>query len=251
MSRPLALPGEGLHFVGVKAFCLTLLGIALTTPALAQIEVDPETPDVPLPEFEVPGIEPPTIDLPEPDISIPEAPTPEIDKPDYSRLSSKEERAARLEDMFSRLEAETDADSGNLIAEEIWAVWLDSGSPSVNLILRRGADAQAKDDNETARIMYDHVTGLEPDYAEGWARSSRLALEERDFTRAVGDAVRALSLEPRHFYALWTLGNVMERLGRRDEALEAYREANSLYPSLKIVADRVDRLEVELDGGVL
>lgn len=260
MYRPLALPGEGLHFAWVtRPLALLLASFVLwaAVPAMAQVEeADPDrqSPLIIIPELQ---LEPPALtipdpdDLPPPDESIPEAPIPDVDAPDYSRLSSNEERTARLEDMFERLALAESEESGNLIAEEVWAVWLDSGSASVNLVLRRGAEAQARNDNALARVMYDHVTQLQSDYAEGWARSSRLALEERDFARAVGEAVRTLTIEPRHFYALWTLGNVLERLGRSDEALDAYREANRLHPTLKTVADRVAALELQLGGGVL
>lgn len=277
MNQPLALSGEGLHFVWVKPVLVLILCLYLSAPAFAQVEeatpdTPPETqgeqqdrsriiiePGPPLvspiqpPILPLPGpdLPPDASDLPDPDESIPEAPTPDVDAPDYSRLSSNEERAARLDDMFARLVEAEDADAGNLVAEEIWAVWLNSGSASVNLLLRRGADAQTRSRNQLARVMFDHVTELEPEYAEGWARSSRLALEERDFARAASEAVRALTLESRHFYALWTLGNVLERLGRQDDALEAYREANRLYPTLESVSDRVDALELILDGGVL
>ena len=146
--------------------------------------------------------------------------------------------------------AETEED-GKLVAEEIWAAWLDSGSASVDLVLRRGAAAQARGNTDLARRLFDHTTQLMPDHAEGWARSSRLALEERDFARATSEAVRALTLEPRHFYALWTLGTVLERLGRPEDALDAYREANRIHPTLESVSDRVDALELQLDGSIL
>lgn len=280
MNQPLALTGEGLHFAWVKPVLLSLICLCFAASAQAQAQVEgapSEAPSETQPDQQItpqdrpriiieprvspiqppiqplpaPDLPPDVSDLPDPDQSIPEAPTPEAELPDYSRLSSNEERTARLDDMFARLAEAPDADAGNLIAEEIWSVWLNSGSASVNLILRRGADAQTRSRNDMARVMYDHVTELEPDYAEGWARSSRLALEERDFARAAGEAVRALTLEPRHFYALWTLGNVLERLGRADDALDAYREANRLYPMLESVSDRVDALESSLDGGVL
>jgi len=286
--RPLALTGEGLHFARVKTipailFCALLGAAILTQPAWAQTEeaspeletperdqdrsriiIEPNSPLItpdgprPVPSLPPPGgvlpapdLPPDASDLPDPDQSIPEAPMPAIDAPDYSRLSSNEERAARLDDMFSRLSEAQDAEAANLIAEEIWAVWLNSGSASINLLLRRGAESQTRGGNVLARVMYDHVTSLQPDYAEGWARSSRLALEERDFARAAGEAVKALTLEPRHFYALWTLGNVLERLGRQEDALEAYREASRLYPALESVSERVEALELTLDGGVL
>jgi len=99
--------------------------------------------------------------------------------------------------------------------------------------------------------MFDHVTALSPEYAEGWARSSRLALDEKDLSRALNEAAQALVLEPRHFYALWTMGNIFEQLGRQDEALEAYREANKLYPELKAVKDRLEAMQSAIDGDVL
>ena len=99
--------------------------------------------------------------------------------------------------------------------------------------------------------MFDHATTLMPDYAEGWARSSRLALEEKDYSRALNEAARTLTMEPRHFYALWTLGNVFEYLGQQEQALEAYREAHKVYPELKGVKDRLKTLEADLEGDVL
>ena len=172
-------------------------------------------------------------------------------RPNYSALTEEAERSAKLEDLFKRLKEETNTEDANLIAEEIWAIWLDSGSDTVNFILRRGTAAQKRNDNKLARRMYDHVTTLNPDYAEGWARSSRLALEEKDLSRALNEAAQALIYEPRHFYALWTMGNVFEQLGRQDEALEAYREANKLYPELKAVKDRLGTLQSDIDGDVL
>ena len=73
-------------------------------------------------------------------------------------------------------------------------------------------------------------------------------MEQKDYNRALNEAIKALTLEPRHFYALWTMGNVFEALDRQDEALEAYREANRLYPELKAVKDRLATMEKEVEG---
>jgi len=174
-----------------------------------------------------------------------------LKQPDYSKISSAAERNARLDALFVRLANAANEDQGELVAEEIWALWLNSGSASVNFVLRRGAAAQTNGEMKLARAMYDHTLDLMPDFAEGWARSSRLALEEENLSRALTEAAHALTLEPRHFYALWTMGNVFEQLGRNEEALEAYREANSLYPTLKAVKERVDALQSSLQGDVL
>lgn len=255
MTRPLALTGEGFQFARVKTALTALFAATLlAVPASAQVGEDgvpsPLDPRIePLPAPDIPEDLLPELDAETP--APPPAPADEVDAPDYSRLSSNEERTARLDALFIRLkDAETEA-AGKLVAEEIWAVWMRSGSPSVDFVLRRAAAAQNRGDNAKARALFDTVTGLQPGYAEGWARSGRLAMEERDFSRAIGDSLRALQHEPRHYYALWTLASVLERLGKQDEALEAYREANALYPTLEQVAERLRVLETELDGGVL
>jgi tetratricopeptide (TPR) repeat protein len=176
---------------------------------------------------------------------------PEDLAPDYSKLSPKAERAARLDDLFVKLAEREDEESANLVAEEIMAIWTESGSASVNLLLRRGSEASAKGDPKLARKMYNHAVDLAPDYSEAWARSARLALTQKQYNRALNESLKTLALEPRHFYSLWTMGNVFEVLNRPEDALEAYREANRIYPELKAVKDRLGELETEVEGTVL
>lgn len=200
----------------------------------------------------------PEIELPE-NIERPDEPKVDKDKDvdeksdelDYSHLPPEAEKQARLGDLFAKLKSEDEADAGNLIAEEIWAIWLDSGSASVDLLLRRGTAAGKTGDNELARRLYDHVTTIMPDYAEGWSRSGRLAYEEEDYNRAVVELTEALIREPRHFYALWSMGNILESLGRMDEALLVYRQAHALYPAMPQIKERKEALEAALQGAVL
>ncbi len=212
-----------------------LLSVFVTAPAQAQI-LDK------LPEIDIPDA------INKLDEKLEEA----LEKPkDYSHLPPAAEREARLKDLFRKLKKEDDADTANLVAEEIWAVWLDSGSASVDLVLRRATAADRAGNKELARRLYDNVTTLEPDYAEGWSRSGRLAFEEEDYDRAVVEITKALIIEPRHFYALWTLGNLLENLNRRDEALAAYQEAHAVYPAMKTVKERMELLESYVAGDVL
>lgn len=233
-------------------FLLTALIFALPFTAAAQDLPAPEP--IPSPQFEPvqPQIEmaPPTENEKADEIEGEDI-IPESLEPDYSKLSPRAEREARLNDLFIKLAAREDEESANLVAEEIVAIWMESGSASVNLLLRRGSEAGGKGNAKLARKMYNRVVDFEPDFAEGWARSARLALTQKDYNRALNESLKTLELEPRHFYTLWTLGNVFEALNRPDEALEAYREANRLYPELKAVKDRLEQLEIEIGGSVL
>jgi len=211
--------------------CLAALFVAV--PAQAQIQE--------LPNFELPNI-----------FQAPDDETkPEDERKDYSHLPPKAEKQARLDDLFIKLKNESDADTANLVAEEIWAHWLNSGSASGDLLIRRATSAASNGDKELARRLYDQILVIEPDYAEAWARSGRLALDNGDYNRAVVEVTQALVIEPRHFYALWTLGNILESLERQDEALAVYIEAHKLYPALEIVKDRKEYLESQLEGEIL
>ena len=166
-------------------------------------------------------------------------------------ITSEAERTQKLDELFETLAATEDENDANLVAEEIWAVWLRSGSASIDYVLMRGNTAQKSGDLDLAARMYDHVIRLEPEYAEAWVRSGRVALETGDFGQAIHDITQGLIYEPRHFYALWTLGNIFEKLGQNDEAFEAYTEALKLYPALKAVKDRVEYLSSAVEGEAL
>ncbi len=251
-----------LQNIGIKALIGALSCVWLSVPVYAQ-DSDTPPPSSPVPELE--------LDLPQedlfekPDLKLrdlkklkPESPTPDSsealakrNQTDYAQLPESAERTARLDALFERLQAAEDAETATLIAEEIWVIWLDSGSDSVNLLLRRGVAAQRIGDLALARRMYNHVTELSPEFAEGWGRSARLAMDEEDFSRAMNEATRALILEPRHFYSHLTLGGVFEYIGQPEAAYAAYKEANRLYPELKSVKDRLDRMKGSTEGDVL
>lgn len=166
-------------------------------------------------------------------------------------IRSEEDRAEKLEILFKTLKAAPNEEEAKLVAEEVWAVFLQSGSASVDFLLLRGIAAQSEGNRILARRMYDHVIRLQPQYAEGWARSARLAIEEDDLNRAVADITQSLMIEPRHFYALWTLGNILEKLGKTDEAFEAYEEAYKIYPLHPEIKARVESLRDGVKGKAL
>ena len=166
-------------------------------------------------------------------------------------IRSEADRARILDDLFKKLKNELNEQNAQLISEEIWAVFLQSGSASVDFLLHRGIAAQNNGNLKLARRMYDHVLRLQPDYAEGWSRSGRLAADEKDLSRAVNDTTQALILEPRHFYALWTLGNILETLGRREDAFEVYEQAAKIYPKHPEIKARIDALKNAVRGKAL
>lgn len=255
MMTPLAKTRARRHFTFMRTLFIICAFMASSVGQFAYAQVDiPEElqnmpQDVPAPELEGPVIEVPEIPVPKNDATTETQPEPKKNK-DLT-VRSEEGRAEMLAQLFLKLKYAEDEETGTLIAEEIWAVFLQSGSHSVDFALLRGIAAQTHGDKKLARRMFDHVTRLQPNYAEGWSRSGRLALLEDDMDRAVSDITQSLILEPRHFYSLWMLGNILEKLGKQDEAFEAYNEAFKLYPEHKEIKERVEFLKEDVKGKAL
>jgi len=245
------------------AIALLMSSLSMTAPAYAQTQVEPpelrENLDVPLlpeagtePDAEPPEAPPADSDVPAaPDIVVP-AEKPELKKETKDlTVHSEAGRQLLLDELFKNLQDQITEDNAELVAEEIWAVFLQSRSATVDFLLLRGIAAHKNGDLPLARRMFDHVTRLQPEFAEGWSRSGRLAVDEKDLNRAANDVARSLVIEPRHFYALWTLGNILETLGRSEAAFEAYSEAGKLYPLHKQINERIEHLRAGVEGQTL
>lgn len=154
---------------------------------------------------------------------------------------------ARVDSLFQQLQGATDAEAPN-IEQEIWVEWGKSGSPAMDLLLKRGQDALAAGDPQAA---IDHLTALidhAPDFAEGYNERATAYYQIGQFGLSIADIAHTLSLNPRHFGALAGLGMIFEQLNEPDKALEVYREALKIDPHLKDVKDAVGRLEAHLGG---
>jgi tetratricopeptide (TPR) repeat protein len=99
-----------------------------------------------------------------------------------------------------------------------------------------------------ARSHLDRVTELEPDFAEGWNKRATILFMQGDYAASIEDIRRVLQLEPRHFGALSGLGLILERLGLKEQALEAFRRALEVHPQMLAIQLRVAELARELEG---
>jgi len=134
---------------------------------------------------------------------------------------------------------------------DIMNAWMDSGSPTVDLLMSRADDAIAAGDTEHARALYDRCVLIKPDYAEAWNRRAALFLADDKFDEALRDINEALTLEPRHFGAWTGLGFIMQQLGADKEALEAFEEALKFHPNLQAAKQSAAKLRPKSSGQAL
>ena len=129
------------------------------------------------------------------------------------------------DEMFEKLRTAPSDSEANDVAMDIWASWMESGSPTVDVIMERGVDAQTAGDFETARAFFDRAILIKPDYPEAWNRRAALFLMDENYTEALRDLNETLQLEPRHFGALSGLGLINMALDRPAKALAAFEAA--------------------------
>lgn len=154
---------------------------------------------------------------------------------------------ARLDDLFRQLQTATEAEAQQ-ITQAIWLEWSKSGSPAMDLLLKRGRDAMG---HGQPGLAIDHFSALidhAPDFAEGYNARATAYFQTGDLGPSVSDIARTLTLNPRHFGALSGLGMIFEELGQPEKALEAYQAALAINPHLTDVGEAVKRLETSLGG---
>lgn len=214
-------------------------------PAPKPVVPKPVIPETETPPHDESGLDDTQSTTVEPDVFVPPKPNKDL------TVRSEAGRQLMLAELFEALKTAPDPEAAELKAEEIWAVFLQSQSASIDFTLLRGISAHTNKNYALARRLYDHVLRLQPEFAEGWSRSGRLAYDQGDLNQAVDHITQSLKIEPRHFFALWTLGNILEKLERPNEAFEAYSEAYKLYPEHAEIKARVEALEKASIGQAL
>lgn len=152
-----------------------------------------------------------------------------------------------LDRLFERLKTADEGEAGR-IEREIWSEWSKSGSPAMDLLLKRGRDAMEAGDTAAA---IEHLTALidhAPDFAEGYNARATAYFQAGEYGPSVADIAQVLRLNPRHFGALAGFGMILEETEREDEALEVYRAALAIHPHLTSVEESVKRLEAKAAG---
>ena len=153
-----------------------------------------------------------------------------------------------LDRLFEKLRKDPKQSSAGATARMIWREWSYSGSRSVDLLMKWAARAMGTKDFSKAQDLLDHVIVIAPDYAEGWNRRATLYYTIDDFGKSLADIETTLALEPRHFGALSGLAAIMQRIGREEEALEAWYKVLEIYPANKQAQEAVIQLEEALAG---
>ncbi|PTX56621.1 tetratricopeptide repeat protein [Litoreibacter ponti] len=154
---------------------------------------------------------------------------------------------AELDALFEEL-AQPELENWELVERKIWREWSRSGSPAMDLLLRRGRNAMRAGDLEKAIDHFTALTDHAPEFAEGWNARATAFFNAEEYGLSIADIGRTLSLNPRHFGALQGLGRILEELEQEDDALKAYQAAAAIHPHRDGIKEAIERLERKTSG---
>lgn len=169
-----------------------------------------------------------------------EPPEPSAETP--TQAAAPADDAARLDALFAEL-AQPGREDWERIETEINRIWSRSGSPSMDLLLRRGNEAMQAEDLPAAIEHFSALTDHAPDFAEGWNARATVFYMMGEYSLAIADVERVLALNPRHFGALSGLAFMFESMDEPELALDALRAVQALNPNRPNINEAITRLE--------
>jgi tetratricopeptide (TPR) repeat protein len=156
----------------------------------------------------------------------------------------------RLDDLFAQL-SQAEAPEARKIAAEIELALSRSGSPAMDLLLRRGQDALEAGDLGAAIEHLSAAIDHAPDFAEAWHLRSVAFFKQERYGLALHDIEQALALEPRHFNVIYGLGVLLDELGQPDLAEDAFSRALAIHPHHEDVTKARESVTRDLGGAEL
>lgn len=157
---------------------------------------------------------------------------------------------ATLDELFQQLGAADEA-TYERVEDRIIARWEKSGSPAMDLLLRRGQDALEDGEIDVAVEHYTALVDHAPDFAAGYfGRASAYYLLGM-IGPALDDLRSTLRLNPRHFEAMRGLATILHEQDRPEDALSVYQMILAISPHSAETQAEIGRLELQLEGQAL
>tara|TARA_Y100000992_G_C21117663_1_gene420334 strand:- start:78 stop:632 length:555 start_codon:yes stop_codon:yes gene_type:complete len=154
-----------------------------------------------------------------------------------------DERNQQLDGLFKKLK--TGEMLSNLtIEQKIWKIW--STHPkdeNLTKLLQNGSDLVSKKKFFESIDIFTKVINFDPSWAEAWNKRATVFYLIGEFQKSQNDIDKVLELENRHFGALAGQGLVNIKLKNYEKAIESYKRALEIYPTMQSPEIMIKQIE--------
>ncbi|MEL6450783.1 MAG: tetratricopeptide repeat protein [Pseudomonadota bacterium] len=157
---------------------------------------------------------------------------------------------AQLVELLGDLRSAEPAEATRL-TREIERIWAQSGSTSLDMLLRRGREAMEEEDVDIAIEHLTAVTDHAPDFAEGWHARATAYYMKGLYGPALDDLQKALILNPKNYNAIFGLGIMLQEFGDDARAEQAFRQVLDLHPNHENAQKALEQLQAQGIGRTL
>ena len=130
------------------------------------------------------------------------------------------------------------------VEQKIWEIW--STHPNNQKLTERLAEGSKLVRNKQlskALNVFTEVINLDPKWAESWNKRATVLYIMGNYKASQKDIDKVLELEKRHFGALAGQGLVNIKLENYEKAIESYKEAQEIYPTMQSPKIMIKQIE--------
>lgn len=146
------------------------------------------------------------------------------------------------EDLLQQLREAPETEAARL-DRALSLIWDSSGSPAMDLLLKRGRDAMEAEQVDRAIEHLTALTDHAPGFAEGWHARATAFYQAGLYGPALDDLERALALNPNNYNAIFGLGIMLQEFGDMERAAAAFEQVLALHPNHENAKSAMEQLK--------
>lgn len=150
-----------------------------------------------------------------------------------------------LQPLFRRLSHAGGEAEALQTEERIWLVWMTHPNEAAEAVLDRATGDIAAQRHDIAETRLVRLARVCPDYAEAWHKLGTLYYLLGADDQSMACLHRALELEPRHFGALASAGEILLGEAQTEGAALAFHAALRVHPHHAAVRERLQALQLQ------